>query len=284
MVRPRSGPLAALLSPDPSDVVPRLAPLLLIPTAAGPLAVALGLGYAVFVLVPALYRSPWVWFGLAAVHLVPLLREWHGVDNHEWLIGYLLLALGTSFLTSDPRRALAVQGAALIALTFGLAVVWKVISGEYLDGDFFHHALLADPRFAPAAELLGLSTADADANARLVASLRSGGPGGELRTTGVVRGGALVMTWWGVLLEAAIAVAYLWPDRGRARAAGAALLVVFVVTTYVVVPVVTFGLALALMAYASLPKGRRVRASWVAAIVFLVVWSPIWRALTDVTA
>lgn len=52
--------VAHLLSPDPLDVIPRLVPVLLIPASAGPAAVvALALGYAVFVLLPSVYRSPW---------------------------------------------------------------------------------------------------------------------------------------------------------------------------------------------------------------------------------
>lgn len=269
---------------DPLDVVPRLLPLVVLFELSGPAMVVGAIVYAVVAVVPALYRSAWTWFVLAGFHLLPLLREWHGVDNHRWLVGYALLVVGTSFLTADPRRALADQGRWLIGLVFLLAVAWKVGSGEYLDGSFFHHGLLADPRFEPVADLFGLTAEQTAANEALVTDLRGGGPGGTLADTDGIRLAAQVMTWWGLLLELAIAAAFLLPRPTGLRRWAPVALLVFIVTTYAVVPVATFGFVLLVLAYPGLPDRAAVRRAWAATLAFVVLWSPVWRLLTDVDA
>lgn len=277
------GRLRPLLSTDPLDVVPRLTPLLVLPTAQGPALVGLAVAYAVVIVSPRLYRHPLTWFALAAVHLVPLLGRWEGVDNHEWLIGYWVLAIGLAFLARDPAAVLARQGSLLVALVFGFAVVWKVISGQYLDGDFFTHALLADPRFEPVTTTVLRLPDDAyAANQAALARMATDAEPVTLASSGAVRPAALAMTWWGLVLEALLAVAYL-VRHPRAVRLRLPLLALFVVSTYAVVPVVTFGLVLALMTYAGLTTDRQRRAC-LALIAFLVVWSPVWRLVTGVSA
>jgi hypothetical protein len=283
----RPGPLrrlAVAVGTDPLDVVPRLLPLVVLVELSGPAMVVGAMVYALVVVVPAVYRSPWTWFALAAFHLLPLVVEWQGVDNHRWLVGYALLVVGTSFLTADPRRALADQGRWLIGVVFLLAVAWKVGSGEYVDGSFFHHALLTDPRFEPVAELFGLTTEQAAANEALVADLRGGGPGGTLADTSGIRVAAQVMTWWGLLLELAVAATFLLPRPTALRRWAPATLLLFIVTTYAVVPVATFGFVLLVLAYPGLPDRPAVRRTWAATLAFVVLWSPVWRLLTDVDA
>lgn len=58
---------------------------------------------------------------------------------------------------------------------------------------------------------------------------------------------ALVLTWWTILIEAVVAVLFLWPeDRGPSRWRDPALLV-FILTTYPVAPVIGFAWVLAAM-------------------------------------
>ena len=87
------------------------------------------------------------WFLLAMIMTLLLVPHWSVYDNHKFLIVYwgwtCLLTAGQSnkeeFLGSSARL--------LVGSVFGLAVVWKLASGDYLNGDFFHFTFLQDTRF-----------------------------------------------------------------------------------------------------------------------------------------
>lgn len=270
------------------DVVPRVTLLLVVatadPTSTGVVISAVLL--AVVILFPSLYRSPLVWVALTGLVLARYLPDWEGVDNHDWLLVYWCAALACALLSTEPVAVLRTQARLLAGLVFALAVAWKLRSGQYVDGSFFEHALLADPRLEPVARWVGgLSDAEYAANASLLGDLVSGAPAVSLVTTERLRAAAFVMTWSALLLETAAAVCFLAPPASRLGRLRHAMVFVFCVTTYLVVPVIGFGVLLVLMAYATTGDGETgVRRLHLVLLAFLVTWPPVWRAITGIAA
>ncbi|MDX1509716.1 MAG: hypothetical protein R3249_00045 [Nitriliruptorales bacterium] len=243
------------------------------------LVAVVGIVAAVVVVSPVVRRSPWTWIGLGALHAVFVVRFWYRIDNHDFLLLWTLLALAVAFAHRNPEEAFATQARWLVGLAFALATGWKLLSGEFLDGSFFVHAQLVDPRFARVAELIGgldPETAIATREA-IAASVREPIAAAVSVPADQVRTLAIIFTAWGVALEGAIAVAMLGPDRPRWRAARSGLLLTFMATTYLVVPVVRFGLLLAALGIGQ-ARGRWRTAFWWS-IPALLAWTPIWQAL-----
>ena len=224
-------------------------------------------------------RHPGIWALIGAVHAFLLARDWYRLDNHDFLILYAVLALAVAFTTEDPEASFRTQARWLVGLAFALATGWKLFSGEFIDGTFFTHAQLVDPRFSRVAELVsGLDAATAEAaREAIAAAVREPVAAAVTIPTDQVRGLAALFTGWGVALEGGIAVTMLGPDRPRWRAARSLLLLVFMGTTYLVVPVVRFGLLLAALGIGQ-SEGRWRTAFWWS-IPALVAWGPIWQAL-----
>ena len=238
-----------------------------------------GIVAALVVVFPVVRRSPWTWIGLAGLHVLLVARFWYRLDNHDFLLLWTLLALAVAFTQRDPEQAFATQARWLLGLAFALATGWKLFSGEFLDGSFFVHAQLVDPRFARVAELVGSLDAEMVITTRAAIATAVREPIAQAVAVPVddVRGLAVLFTAWGVALEGAIAIAMLGPDRPRWRAMRCALLLTFMATTYLVVPVVRFGVLLAALGIGQ-AQGRWRRAFWWS-IPALLAWGPIWQAL-----
>ncbi len=202
---------------------------------------------------PLVRRAPF-WFAVTAILAVGHAQGWFQIDNHKYLITYWCFALGLSRLADDPARFLALNARLLIGLAFLFAVVWKVLSKDYLSGAFFEATLLQDARFSGVAEVLGgVSAAGLQENLQAMRSLIAfGDPGAGLAMHTGPRIAALAqfMTWWTIGIEALVAACFLWPHgRGLSRWRDPALFA-FIVTTYPLAPVVGFAWVLTAMATA----------------------------------
>lgn len=198
-----------------------------------------------------LLRRPGLWLLITLFLAAGHLRAWFAVDNHKYLITYWCLALGLSLLASDPQRALRTNARWLIGLAFLFAVLGKLLSPDYLSGSFFEGLLLSDGRFFGVASFFGgipmqeLKLGDLARRDLLVFGDLSAPI--DLPSSARLGVMAQVLTWWTILIEAAVAVLFLWPeDRGPSRWRDAALLA-FIVTTYPVAPVIGFAWVLAAM-------------------------------------
>ena len=277
--------LRRALAADRTDVVLRFSLLVLILTAVTNRALLVGTMALAFVALPRrrLYRSPMLWFGVAAVTGLHILFAWESLDNHVILTTWWALAIGVSLLDNEPERALALNARLLIGLAFLFATVWKVISGEFLDGAFFHYSLLLDDRFQYLAEGIGgLSNDTYLRNHGTVGALRSASGEGavDLASTDGIRAMSAVLTWWTVAIEASIAAAFLVPARRMLWAhARHASLLLFAFTTYLAVPVGGFGALLMVMGLAQCDHGPGAREHWVAGFILLMMWGPLWRVL-----
>lgn len=196
------------------------------------------------VVIRSLLRSPLLWFGLVAVFALSYSTSWAAQNNHDFLKLYWCLGVGAALLAADQMRAVRFNARVLIGLCFLFAVVWKVASPDYLSNDFFNYFLLQDTRFALITEPLGgISAADLRAGQlERVLHTAYGDPGGSVAVPLASRVAwiAPIMTWWTLLIEGLVALAFLLPEgKGLSKWRDATLLA-FVFSTYFVAPILYF--------------------------------------------
>ena len=195
-------------------------------------------------------QSAWFWFAISGGVALANLRDWYLIDNHKYLLNYWCLAMGVAHLSNDPKKILRLNARVIVGLVFLLATLWKLASTEYLSGGFFHYHLLLDTRFELVARFVGgLSAESIAANQQLVGNMvrGSGAPLVSLHDAVRLRSIALVFTWWGLIVEALLAVAFLVPIKRLTARWRNYLLWLFAMTVYPVVPVIGFGGQLMLM-------------------------------------
>lgn len=247
-----------------------------------PLLIYLGIA-AIGYLRPAVLRAWPLWIAIALTQGTLQLLWWEGIDDHVIVGTYWALAIGLGLAVGDPTRVMRTSGRWMIGLIFLFAAGWKIATADFRSGDFFSLYLLADPRFSLIADVVGGVDPEVfQLNRELIATLYS--PTMDvsqvtLELGGRVRGLALVMTYWGIFIEAALAITWLAPLRGRARAARHVALLLFCVTTYGLVAITGFaGILLAMAASVAEPESVWRRAH-VAAFALIALWTPIWRWL-----
>lgn len=278
------GSLSRLFPAERLGLVPRLTLFLLLLTS-GETPARLVFAALLVLLVfprPRWYRNGWLWVGLAVLMGFWNFFHWEELDNHVWLANYWYLALGLSLLSPDPGRTLANNARLLIGLAFGFAVLWKTISPDYLSGRFFHYTLLTDIRLEYLSQgLAGLPDGTIAANRDSLALLEAPGETrGEvgLASSPIIAALAGFMAWFGYLTEVAIAAAFLLPLRSPLDRLRHALLALFCVATYAVIPVGGFAGALLTMGagIAESSSGRRI---YVAGFFVVVVYALTWQAV-----
>jgi hypothetical protein len=240
-------------------------------------------------LFPTVRRSPLLWFAIACFLAAGIVWNWSSADNHTYLMCYWCLAISCTFASDRPHVALQQSARWLIAVTFAFAVLWKLLSADFLNASFFHYALLFDPRLNSKLELAGLLTSDSVAlNAAAQLALVSYDSQltrvGAITTEGVVLL-AQVMTWWTVAIEAFIAVGFAAPAGSRLAKGRHACLLLFILTTYAIAPVIGFGWILATMAFVDAGRDdRSPRALYLVCIVLLQVFRAPWSSIYDAVA
>jgi hypothetical protein len=232
-------------------------------------------------------RLRWeVWLVAALVVLAGDLANWESADNHKFLIGYWCLAFACALRAERRVETLATAARWMIALAFGLAVFWKLSSGDYLDGSFFSYELLIDPRFANVARLFGAVTPDVlAANAAARASLTAWDgtlTSVALEVPGALRPAVLFLTWWTLAIEIAIALSFALAPRLRAAWWRNGLLLLFVAAVYAIAPVIGFGSVLTAMGYAQCREDeRRWRIAYLLGFMLLQAYRASWSVLND---
>ena len=246
---------------DPAELAARLTLLTLLFTHIGswhvrPLVLLLA-GYGL--LAPGALRSSLLWLALAVLSGWRALEDWPLADNHAYLLAYWCLALSIAFATSEPSRILSHQARWLIGLVFLLAVLQKGSTANFVDGTFFSTLYLMDPRFEDLTVLLtSLSYADLDAARQLMeADFRvltySSLP---FAIPDSLRAVSWFSTWWSLLEQAAVAIAFLAPAGSWLYGKRDFFLVLFCLTAYAVAPVPSFGWLLIAMAVSQCGPGR----------------------------
>ncbi len=236
-------------------------------------------------LVPGWLRRPGLWLLLTALTTLRVTLDWPLADNHAYLLGYWCLAVTLSLLLRNSEASLARNGRCLIGLVFAFATLAKLLSPDYLDATFFRVTLLTDPRFEAASLLLGGLTPEGLEEQRALLEQHVDGPAPTSpeapprppRFETLAR----IATVGTLVLEAAVAVAFLWPPgRGPSRARHAVLLL-FCVTTYALATVAGFGWLLLAMGVAQCePERRGTRLLYLAAYALILGYREIpWASL-----
>lgn len=222
-------------------------------------------------LVPWLTRRWWFWVATAATMLNGGLRwsvlSW---DNHHWLELYWVLAWAVAMLAWRPRQVLASSARRLVGLTFLLAAGWK-LTPEFVTGRFFEAMFVADGRLAPLVEAAGWqepSTHEQFQDARNTHAPSRRPQPIDVPVSDQVRLAAQVVSAGAILLEGAVAAAFLLPWRrlqrrfqgrsswaaqlvSRSHLAGDVVLPTFILVTYPLAPVSSFGHLLCAMGAAA---------------------------------
>jgi len=276
---------------DILDLVPRLTLLVFLFNPIGDGVVrALGLLFAgLGVVFPALSRRPSFWGCLALLSGWRVVGDWPLADNHAYLLCYWCVGLCTAFLVKDPRTVLALNGRLLIGLAFACATLWKaVLSPDYLDGAFFRVMLMADERFEESVLFVsGLSEEQLDTNRSFLAEewepdiFKSEAP--TLVEPARFTRFAQAVTWWTVLIEAAVALSFLWPKRDWVFRQRHLALALFCLATYAIAPVVGFGWLLLVMGMAQCEQERTgVRAIYLALFFVLLFYQALpWTVMDN---
>jgi hypothetical protein len=246
------------------------------------------LAAAVLVLIaPRALRSPAVWCGGAGMIAIRIAEDWPLADNHIYLLGYWMLAIGLALRRGEPSKALASASRWLLGLAFAFAVLWKaVLSPDFLDGRFFRVTFLTDPRFESAAQLIGgLSAEQLEENRQALALLPEGA---ELLNPPAIhepprlRALARGATWGILVLEAIVALLMLAPARYDPPYLRHGALLLFCSVTYAFAPVAGFGWLLLVMGLAQLePRHKRWGRAYLATFLVVLFYDEV--AWTDLT-
>lgn len=213
-------------------------------------------------------RLPAVWLAATTLAILGVVYDWHSADNHKYLLAYWLMAIFCTMHAASPARALAASARYLIVCTMSWAVYHKVASEDYLTGEFFTHAILLDERFDSIAKaFVGLSQSVLEDNRVAVEHLTHW----SLKTDEVSIAGtpqlaivAQFVTWLGILLEAAIAVVFMFPPTYRMLGATRDwILLGFVGVVYPLATVLGFAYTLVAM---GLAQSQGKRATWAYAL------------------
>jgi hypothetical protein len=220
---------------------------------------------------PTWIQHPALWLLLSIAWGTQVALHWFDSDNHRFLFVYLCLAL---FLhAGHPKREqlFALTARLLISAVFCIAVIQKLSNAEFRSGAYMEITLLVDKRVVPLLkQVLGLDQATTQVNLERMKSVidGSGSTAVTLIRPSLLRHGAMVLTWWTILIEILIAITFLVPRLGRWRDE---FLQVFLLTSYTLIPITGFGLILvALGVGQSQARGYAPRLGYLLALAVLI--------------
>lgn len=175
--------------------------------------------------------------------------EWFIIDNHIYLMIYWAFNLSVVLYTDNKHEALVLSSKLLVGLCFFFATFWKMITPEFMDGTFFTYLLIGgDTRFEWFSMMIsGMNAGLLETNQAAMDSMKSVLYNGEqipVEITSDIKFLALYMTWWTIILEGAISLLFLISLFKNKDYFAHLALMTFIITTYPVATVITFGLLL----------------------------------------
>ena len=232
---------------------------------------------------PNLLRRSSVWFILCVLVIGGNALNWLTIDNHKYLFGYWCLTCWLAVSAVNCAEILARSARVLIAAVFLLAVFWKVACGEYLDGTFFYWTLKNDDRLVHlTAWLSDVSIASVRLAARSWSDWTMEAQSGAVVPLAIDRAVlnvALVMGWFGLAIEGSIALLYSFSSE-RLYGARHAALIVFILSTYFLLPVIGFAFVLAVMGLAQTrPDDLARRTLYVCLLFAIQLINMPWQAV-----
>lgn len=206
-------------------------------------------------LLPALLVHRAVWWALALALVLGNAVDWYYIDNHKYLIAYWVVGCAVSLHLADTEKPKYMRTTArlLIGIVFGFAAAWKILGGEYLNGDFLYFTFLMDQRLQFPASLISGHSIDALTMSRDAASYLGtmAVPGSEIPVleSRILRSVTIVLSWLTIAGEGAVATLHLWTPQHTYRLRQH-LLMLFIVLTYFLLPVIGFAAILTLLGLA----------------------------------
>ena len=237
----------------------------------------------VLLIYPKLLNQRLIWFAIAAFFVGTNVRFWFTFDNHHYLATYwcLVCLLAAGQKNSDSEEILQWNGRILIGLCFFLATFWKLIANQYFDGSLLHLTFLLDSRLDMSAFLFGgLESHVLQSNRELYSQLYISNPGTELTLTSSPRlsSFSLVLSYWTLLCEGAIALAFLSPRPQWLHNCRDWLLIFFIFSTYPFTPIFGFAALLLVIGFAQCPRDRSIG---LLVYLLLLVLIPVWVNLPE---
>jgi hypothetical protein len=229
-------------------------------------------------------RQPLLWLTLAALTAARVVVDWPLADNHAYLLCYWCLAVALALMVRESNTVLAFNGRLLIGLVFGFACIWKFVgSGNYIDGTFFQVMFLTDPRFEGFSQIAGgLDRETYEALRNFVEQHQDQSPpidGSVVSTIAIpsqFKSLALAATAWNLLINAALAMAFLWPSGPRLLKLRHALLLIYCTVTYAIATVDGFGWLLLAMGAAQCSREQhRTRLAYISVFVLILLYREV---------
>ncbi len=239
-----------------------------------------------------LRTNPRYWFIIMCFLVSANGLSWFRIDNHKYLMTYWLIAIAiaTNLPEEQTLDFLARTARLLIGLCFAAAVIAKLLSPDFVNGNFMLHTMLFDSRFDTFTWLIGGVDDDVRRSLHaLLYDLRSGYRKDVAVTEFWIPHSprllwvAHALTWWTLLWETMIAIAFLVRyNNPRIDSARQYLLWIFILATYSVALVSGFAWLLITMGIAQSPKNiARTRTLYflLAAVVIQVYRLPLGALL-----
>lgn len=244
-----------------------------------PLRIACGL----MLIFPTLLASSLMWLAVCVSLILGNALDWTWIDNHKYLITYWSMVCTLAVVAKKPDAVLSWNARLLLGLVFLFAVIWKVLAGEYVDGSFLHFVFLTDRRVeVPARIVGGLETYVLPVNRLVVLALKELPHIGiqmTLETSSLLRVTALWASYWALLIEGVVALAFLLPTRVRlSQSVRDFSLILFIGTTYFLLPVTGFAFIITVMGFAQCPQERpRTRLVYIGVFVLVQLTRVPWQ-------
>ena len=204
-------------------------------------------------------RNALLWSAFVFVLVWRNLEPWYLIDNHQYLIMYWCFACGLCCVSRNPAKVLDVNARLLVGLCFALATFWKLAGQEYLSGSFLEHTLMSDKRFESFTSLAcGIprgTFVEARRQLGILADVSTPDAFVTLGCSPCVRVLARALSYWTILIEGSLGLVFLLLPKAPFYFLRHALLLIFLFTTYALVPVPGFATLLATMGIAHSQRG-----------------------------
>jgi hypothetical protein len=200
-------------------------------------------------LFPSFLTSPKFWLPILAAAIPSVVFYWYVIDNHKYLLFYWVIVVSLSSFIKEDSSFLKITGECarlLMLLTMAAAVLQKTISGSYLNGEMFSYLLLTDDRFFFWSKLFSCVTQqELIYNSEMLKQAGraiSNAQALEFQLKGweCVQPVAQYFTWINYLDQALLSLLVLF-KRFDQSFFKHALIMLFIIGTYLVAPVYGFG-------------------------------------------
>ena len=210
---------------------------------------------------PGLLTNQVLWVVICGLVWWVNANDWLWIDNHKILISYWCLVCALAVSSQDPDRVLAWNGRMLIGLTFLFATIWKIIAGEYWNGAFLHYTFLVENRVEAIATFISSLPPDILPQNQLLEEILSRFPqtvkSVTLSSSHRLEVFTLTASYWTLLIEGIVALAFLVDSFSFLFRIRDWLLILFIATTYFLLPVLGFAYILSVMGLAQCSVNAR---------------------------